>query len=749
MNTFRCRPAIPIAAALLLAAGCATGAAPSVDTGPAPRAPRPAASALPGPPPAPQPRAHADTAHAVVIPDEYRWMETAGAALDPWIDAEDAHARAVLATLPGRAALRERIAGLWRTGAGDVAEDVLDERAGRTLVLDYSLDRPRLGVREAGGALRILHDPEADGPERGAVVRRAATLLSPDGRHASVGLVERGEANGRLRILDLDTGAWLPETLAPPLWADAQGFHVAWLADGRHLLWVRNPRRTGGTPGGEREFHGHVYLHRVGTEAAADVPVFGTSLQRGLRPDDTPYPAASADGRWAVVYLRRAAGRAIWVAPLQGARLAGPFRQALASEGIVRGWGIRSDTLWAVLPDGAPRHRLVRVALRATAAVAPETVLEGDEGVLNGLAVAADAVYLGQRDGAVMSLWMLTADGRRQRIALPREGTLDRFGVAPDGRGVRLWLRSALHPEQWLEVAPGAAEARPLHPPPTGLPPELERYTVSIAHAPARDGVLVPVTLLHAKDARRDGSGFVRMEAYGCFGTARSWYYDPGNIAWLERGGTLALAHVRGGSEYGQAWHQAAVVRGHATAYEDIEDVAEHLVRDGWAAPGRIALTGASCGAANVGNAALNRPDLFAAAALVVGGVDEWRAWSETASGARSVLDIGDPATALGVRRIVAASPYHQLLPGARQPAFILFNGGTDYTVPLWMGAKFVARARAAAGPGSGPLLFRVERDAGHSGPSDFETQVDAHVDDLAFTLWRLGHPDFQPRSGR
>mgnify|MGYP006196954355 CR=1 FL=1 len=158
-----------------------------------------------------------------------------------------------------------------------------------------------------------------------------------------------------------------------------------------------------------------------------------------------------------------------------------------------------------------------------------------------------------------------------------------------------------------------------------------------------------------------------------------------------------------------------------------------------------MALTGASCGAATVGVAALSRPDLIAAASLHVGAVDEWRAWSETAAGARSVLDIGDPATAVGVRRIVAASPYHRLLVGGRQPAFFLFNGGTDYTIPLWMGAKFVARARRAAGAGSGPLLFRVEREAGHNGPTDFEDQVNAFTDDLAFALWRLGHPDFQP----
>lgn len=711
-----------------------------------------AALAQPAPPRA---VAFADTVLGVVIPDEYRWMETAGTALDPWIDAEDAHTQATLAALPGRAALRDRLAALWQMGVGDVDETVLDAQDGRTLVKDYSLGYARLGVRDGDGPLRVLFDPEADGSEQGKAVRSSATRLAPGGRYATVGLVERGDATPRLRILDVETGDWLPETLAPPLWADGDGFHVAWLPDGEHLLWVRNPARTDATPDGEREFNGHVTLHQLGTDATADVPLFGPSLQPAVRAADTPYPFVSPDGRWLVVHLRRTAGRALWVAPLDGSRPAGAFREVLATDGRFAGWGIRADTLWAIVPEPVPaeaggtsRQQLLRLPLRDPDGTS-ETVLDGSDGVLSGLAVAADAVYLGQRDGATMSLWRLTPGGARTPIALPRLGTLDRFSVAPGGEGARVWLRSWLHPDEEVAAAPGADEARPVRPPPTGLPAEWERYAVTVIDAPARDGVLVPVTILHARDAPRDGSGFVQMEAYGCFGTSRTPFYDPGTLAWLERGGTLVVAHVRGGGEYGEAWHQAAVRRGRATAPEDIVDVVKHLIREGWASPGRVALTGASCGGATVGIAALERPDLVAAAALTVGGVDEWRAWSETASGARSVFDIGDPATAIGVRQIVAASSYHQIVPGARMPGFYLMNGGTDYTVPLWMGAKFVARARAAAPGGPRPVLFRVVREAGHSGPTDPDAQLDSYTDEQAFLLWQLGHPDFQPVSAR
>ena len=131
--------------------------------------------------------------------------------------------------------------------------------------------------------------------------------------------------------------------------------------------------------------------------------------------------------------------------------------------------------------------------------------------------------------------------------------------------------------------------------------------------------------------------------------------------------------------------------------------------------------------------------------ATPIGGVDEWRAWSEGPSGARSVFDVGDPRTAEGVRRIVAGSAYHQILPGARRPAFLLVNGGTDYTVPLWMGAKFVARARAAAPASDRPVLFRVWREMGHDGPTDVAGVAGFRADEFAFLLWQAGHPDYQP----
>ena len=533
------------------------------------------ATAQPVPPP---PRPHVDSANGVQIPDEYRWMETAGAALDPWIDAENAHARRTLDLLPGRKSLEKRIAELWRTGMGEADETLLDEQGAQRLQMDYSLDRPRLGIRTGGAALSIIFDGEADGPEKGASVRRSATKLSPDGRFVTLGLVERGEARPRLRILDLTNRQLSPETLDQPLWADGDGFYVKWLPDSSGFLWAKNPLRTAATPDGEREFNGHIYLHRLGTQPSADTLLFDPTIVAGLRPDDTPYPGLSADGRWLVVRVRHVEGRSLWVAPFAGGRTTAPFRKVVASSGSIIGWGVDRDTLWAVVPEGSSTHSLLRLDLRAPNSK-PEQVATGQGGVLSGLAVASNSLYLSQRDGAVSSVWRMDGWGRREEIALPRTGVVDELETRPDGRGARLRIRSGLYPDEWVDVLPQASTTRPVLAPPIGLPAALADLTVSVLQAPARDGTLVPVSLLHKKGQAQDGRGFVRIETYGCYGDSREFYYDPGNLAWLERGGMLAIAHVRGGSELGQAWHEANIARGHATAADDTIDVVEHLVR--------------------------------------------------------------------------------------------------------------------------------------------------------------------------
>lgn len=254
------------------------------------------------------------------------------------------------------------------------------------------------------------------------------------------------------------------------------------------------------------------------------------------------------------------------------------------------------------------------------------------------------------------------------------------------------WLRPR---SGWL-VRPGAEAAVSLdgH---SAHQQQGDSGTVTELHwAVARDGVRIPYTIVRRLNATRDGSNYVLMSGYGCFGRTNSPFYWPALNAWLERGGIFVQAGVRGGGELGSGWHRAGSDRNKPTSFEDGINTVRHLIATGWTQPGRVGLTGGSCGGATMGMAALEAPHLIGAAALSAAALDLARIAAATTAGARSIREFGDPQTPEGARRIDALSPYRQLLRGAPRPALLIMSGATDYAIPLWVGGKFVAAARAA-----------------------------------------------------
>src|SRR5690606_35305913 len=178
-------------------------------------------------------------------------------------------------------------------------------------------------------------------------------------------------------------------------------------------------------------------------------------------------------------------------------------------------------------------------------------------------------------------------------------------------------------------------------------------YVVTETHAPAADGTLIPLTLVHRRDLTRDGDRPVYLYGYGSFGSSVDPYFAPFLTPWLDRGGVYAVAHVRGGGELGAAWHEAGAGPNKPVAVADFISAAEHLVREGWTRPGRIGIEGASAGSFLVGNAALERPDLFGAVAFAVGIGDAVRVYY-TPGGARNIQEVGSLDDAAGVHSLLA-----------------------------------------------------------------------------------------------
>jgi prolyl oligopeptidase len=254
---------------------------------------------------------------------------------------------------------------------------------------------------------------------------------------------------------------------------------------------------------------------------------------------------------------------------------------------------------------------------------------------------------------------------------------------------------------------------------------------------PSHDGVLVPLSIIHQAGLKLDGSHPTLISGYGAYGLNMDVSFDPTRIAWLERGGVIAIAHVRGGGEFGKQWHLAGYKATKPNTWKDFIACAEYLVKQGYTSPGKLAGQGTSAGGILIGRAITERPDLFSAALVQVGCTDMLR-METTTNGVPNIQEFGSVTTKEGFDNLLEMSTLNHIVDGTKFPAVLVTHGINDPRVEPWMSAKLTARLQAASRSGR-PVLFRVDYDAGHGIGSTKRQREEQLADSWAFLLWQFG----------
>jgi prolyl oligopeptidase len=252
----------------------------------------------------------------------------------------------------------------------------------------------------------------------------------------------------------------------------------------------------------------------------------------------------------------------------------------------------------------------------------------------------------------------------------------------------------------------------------------------------------VPLSIVYPRGTRRDGSHPTLLEGYGSYGFSLDPFFRPALLAWLERGGIYAVAHVRGGGEYGEEWHLAGKGATKPNTWRDFIACAEFLVKQGYTSPEHLGGTGTSAGGILIGRAITDRPDLFRAAVPQVGVVNALRTEHEP-GGPANIPEFGTTTDSAGFRALMEMDAIAHLKPGTQYPAMLFTAGIFDSRVEPWQPAKMTA-AMQAQGNGDRPVLLRVDFDAGH-GMGLTKSQRSAQLADIyGFLFWQLGAPTFQ-----
>jgi prolyl oligopeptidase len=263
--------------------------------------------------------------------------------------------------------------------------------------------------------------------------------------------------------------------------------------------------------------------------------------------------------------------------------------------------------------------------------------------------------------------------------------------------------------------------------------------------AKSADGTMVPLSIVHRRDIKMDGSSPAWLEGYGAYGITYDPSFRPTWLAFLEHGGLFAVAHVRGGGEYGEDWHNGGRKLTKQHTIDDFVACAQYLIENKYTSAVKLAGEGTSAGGVTIGGAVTQRPDLFAAALIRVGDSDSLRS-ELMASGPANIPEFGTVKEPDGFKGLYAMDAYQHVKPETAYPAVLLTTGANDPRVAPWQAAKMTARLQASTNSNK-PVLLRVDYDAGH-GLGSTKSQRDVELaDEVSFLLWQFGMPDFQPAS--
>jgi prolyl oligopeptidase len=679
------------------------------------------------------------------VTDPYRWLEnTSDQEVVSWMKAENDYTREVLARIPGRDKLLERIKSLDNAGAVVYSLQVW---GGHYFYLktEPGSDNRKLYVRDKVAAPeRLLVDPEKLTTADGRHFSIDFFQPSLDGKYVAYGISPGGSEDSILHVLETASGRSLPDVIDR-----AQFGQPTWLPDNKSFFITRTQKLGPSDPPTAKYQKLRAYRHVLGSDPEKDPQIFGYDFMPGVKvtEDDFPviiYSPAAPRALIGLVIHGVKNEKDVYVASFENTPTAKTRWTKVADDSEdITNLDVHGDDLFLLSHKDASRFKVLRTSLshpdlaKATLAVPP------GEPVIVTIAAAADGLYIQDLDGGLGKLRRLSySGGTAEPIKLPIEGAIQSLVANPTEPGAWLEMVGWTKPPLWysLDANTGKTEDTHIVPP---SPVDFSDIVSEEVKAKSADGTMVPLSIVHKRGMPMDGSNPTWLEGYGAYGITIDPVFRPSWLAFLERGGVYAAAHVRGGGEYGEDWHNGGRMLTKQHTIDDFLACAQFLIENKYTSPAKLAGEGTSAGGVTIGGAITQRPELFAAALDRVGDSDSLRS-ELMPSGPANIPEFGTVKDPDGFKALYAMDAYQHVKPDTAYPAVLLTTGVNDPRVAPWQAAKMTARLQASTNSGK-PILLRVDYDAGH-GLGSTKSQRDAELaDEVAFLFWQFGLPDFQP----
>jgi prolyl oligopeptidase len=648
--------------------------------------------------------------HGVEIIDPYRWLEEQDSPeTRAWIDAQNKYTHSLLDELPSRPLIQKRLSELLRVDS--VSPPF--EWGGRYFLYkkraadDLSILYVRQGLN---GKDEVLIDPHTLSTDHTTDI--GLQDASNDGKLIIYSIRRGGQDETELRVMDVDKRKDVDQL------PNALYRGVSMKTDGSGFYYNLQRRDTGI----------RVFYHAIGTDQLKDVEVFG----KGYGPDKWIGASVSEDGKYLLFGVSHGWTRnEVYVQKLPD----GPI-QTIVNDipAHFNGW-FAGDKLVMQTDWQAPNQRIMVVDLNDPAREKWREIIPEGRDAIAGFTLAGDKLFVTYLHNVTTQIKIFNLDGKALgEVSLPGLGSAG-LGGRWGSNEAFFSFRSFVTPQTIYryDVKTGKSElwAQPK------VPFKSDDFEVRQVWYSSKDGTKVPMFLVHKKGLQPDGKLPVLLYGYGGFNVSQTPRFSSSAAIWVEQGGVYALANIRGGGEFGEAWHKAGMLDKKQNVFDDFIAAAEWLIKNNYTNPSRLAIQGGSNGGLLVGAAFTQRPDLYQAVLCQFPDLDMVGFYRFKNNNPPALLEYGNASIPEQFKYLYPYSPYQKVKPGEKYPAVLFTTGDQDTRVPPLQARKMTARLQAASTSGK-PILLLYDTKAGHAGGRPLSKIIEDVSLELSFLFWQL-----------
>jgi prolyl oligopeptidase len=669
-----------------------------------------------------------DDYHGTKVADPYRWLETdvrTSKDVADWVAAENKITFDYLGTIAEREPIRKQLTTLWNyekysTPFKRGGHYFFSKNNGlQNQSVLYTVDK-------WGDTPRVLLDPNTWSKD--GTVALGDVAISEDAKYAAYSASEAGSDWQVIRVVEVASGKQLPDEIK---WVKFSG--IAWTNDDKGFFYSRFPAVEAGKAYQSLNRDQKVYYHRVGTPQSDDPVVY----ENAEHPEWNHDADVSEDGRYLIISTTSgtASRNQVHIKDLQDS-YAMPVAIVDKIENDYSLVGNDGPVFYFRTDLKAPKGRLISIDLRNPAVENWKQIIPEGEAKLQGVSYAGHRFVANYLSDAHSDIRIYDTAGKLVRtVALDGIGSANGFGGRSDDNETFYSFSSFATPPSVYRYDIATGEKQLAFRAKVAMNPA--DYEVKQVFYTSKDGTKVPMFLSYKKGLKLDGNNPTLLYGYGGFDISMTPGFSISRLTWMNMGGVYAVANLRGGGEYGEAWHEAGTKLHKQNVFDDFIAAAEYLIKNNYTKPAKLAVQGGSNGGLLVGAVLTQRPDLFGATLPAVGVMDMLR-FNQFTAGRYWVDDYGSSANADEFKALYAYSPYHNIKPATKYPATLVTTADTDDRVVPGHSFKFAAAIQEAqAGPA--PVLIRIETRAGHGGGKPTAKQIEETTDEMAFLVKNLG----------